>query len=107
VAALVRYAWPGNIRELKNALWRASILAEGQPIGPEHLGLGEPAASSAGGGAADAAAGASPVTLAEAERRAIGAALAATAGNKVRAAELLGIARSTLNEKLRRTGTPV
>jgi DNA-binding NtrC family response regulator len=41
-------------------------------------------------------------TLEEAERRAIAAALQATAGNRVRAAELLGIARSTLLEKLKR-----
>ncbi|HZF68433.1 MAG TPA: sigma-54 dependent transcriptional regulator [Gemmatirosa sp.] len=103
VAALVGYAWPGNIRELKNALWRASILAEGGPIGPEHLGLGDAPAV----GAADTSTPGSPVTLAEAERRAIGAALGATGGNKARAAELLGIARSTLNEKLRRTGAAV
>jgi DNA-binding NtrC family response regulator len=43
-----------------------------------------------------------PTTLAEAERRAIGEALRVTAGNKVHAAKLLGIARSTLLEKLKR-----
>jgi DNA-binding NtrC family response regulator len=90
--ALAAYHWPGNIRELKNALWRAAILAEGSPIGPQHLGL--PAAS-----------GTTPpegvLTMAEAERRAISRALEHTAGNKARAAQLLGIARSTLNEKLR------
>jgi DNA-binding NtrC family response regulator len=34
-AALVGYRWPGNIRELKNALWRAAILADGAEIAPE------------------------------------------------------------------------
>ena len=96
--ALARYDWPGNVRELKNALWRATILAEGAPIGPEHLGLAAPA----GGLGAGAAGEGEVVTLAESERRAIAAALAHTGGNKARAAELLGIARSTLNEKLRR-----
>jgi len=96
-AALVHYPWPGNIRELKNALWRATILADGAEIGPEHLSL------SSGATAMVAAAPASMVTtLAEAERRAIQAALGVTGGNKVRAAELLGIARSTLTEKLKR-----
>jgi len=90
--ALEGYAWPGNIRELKNTLWRAALLAHGAPIEPAHLGL--PAA-------ADAAAP-GPLTLVEAERRAIAEALRATGGNKARAAELLGIARSTLMEKLRR-----
>jgi two-component system response regulator HydG len=97
LATLVDYAWPGNIRELKNALWRATILAEGAPIGPEHLGLGGAAVPAAGSD------GTAPVlTLADAERRAIDVALAAAGGNKSRAAALLGIARSTLNEKLRR-----
>jgi DNA-binding NtrC family response regulator len=97
LGALTRYDWPGNVRELKNTLWRASILAEGAPIGPEHLGLpGDAAARPAPAG------GDEVVTLADAERRAITAALARTGGNKARAAELLGIARSTLNEKLRR-----
>ena len=95
VAALVAYDWPGNIRELKNALWRATILAEGGCIGPEHLGLGRTAIPDAPAAAGEV------VTLDEAERRAIAAALAHTAGNKARAAALLGIARSTLTEKLK------
>ena len=88
---LLGYSWPGNIRELKNTLWRASILAEGEEISPLHLGL----APAIGSDSAD------DFTLAAAERRAIRRALDLTAGNKTQAAERLGIARSTLNEKLK------
>jgi two-component system response regulator HydG len=96
-AALAAYRWPGNIRELKNALWRAAILADGAPIAPEHLGLGATGPAEGDGGDA-------PLTLEAAERAAVERALAATGGNRVRAAQLLGIARSTLGEKLRRYG---
>ncbi|HVE77530.1 MAG TPA: sigma-54 dependent transcriptional regulator [Gemmatimonadaceae bacterium] len=95
--ALAAYHWPGNIRELKNALWRAAILAEGRPIGTEHLGLP--------GSDSPAAVSRDPdgvLTIEEAERRAIVRALEHTRGNKARAAQMLGIARSTLNEKVRR-----
>jgi DNA-binding NtrC family response regulator len=90
--ALGRYSWPGNVRELKNTLWRAALLAEGAPIEPRHLSLPQ----------LSPAAPAGPLTLAESEQRTIAAALRATEGNKVRAAQLLGIARSTLLEKLKR-----
>jgi two-component system, NtrC family, response regulator AtoC len=93
--AIATYAWPGNIRELKHALWRASILAEGQPITAHALNLpvGLPG---------DAVAATSvPMSLANAEQQAISAALEATGGNRAKAARLLGIARSTLHEKLR------
>jgi DNA-binding NtrC family response regulator len=100
VRALAAYAWPGNIRELKNTLWRAAILADGAPVGPEHLGIGAPAANLGVGTPTSSIA----VTLDEAERRAIEAALRETGGNKVRAASLLGIARSTLTEKVRKLG---
>ena len=100
VRALQAYAWPGNIRELKNTLWRATILAEGAPVGPEHLGVGDPAAKFGGRATPTGTA----TTLEEAERRAIGAAMRESGGNKVRAAALLGIARSTLTEKVRKLG---
>jgi DNA-binding NtrC family response regulator len=92
--AIERYRWPGNVRELKNTLWRAALLADGADIEPRHLSLPGPAG-------ADPSV---PVTLADAERAVIAAALEATGGNKVQAAQRLGIARSTLLEKLRRSG---
>ena len=97
LAALQGYRWPGNVRELKNTLWRAALLADGAPIEPAHLGLGAASPSTTDATAPDA-----PATLADAERAAIGRALRATGGNRVRAAQILGIARSTLIEKLRR-----
>jgi two-component system response regulator HydG len=101
--AILGYRWPGNIRELKNSLWRATILSDGAEIGPQHLALpGAPGASPAD---PEPDAG-EPLTMEEAERRAIRAALERTGGNKAQAAVLLGIARSTLTEKLRKLGTP-
>jgi two-component system, NtrC family, response regulator AtoC len=93
--ALLRYHWPGNIRELKNTLWRAAILAEGRPIASEMLGLPQAAAD------ALLRPSAADLSMAAAEARAIDAALAATDGNRAKAATLLGMARSTLHEKLR------
>jgi two-component system response regulator HydG len=89
-----RYDWPGNVRELKNTLWRAALLADGSEIEPRHLSLPEAVGSIA----------TAPVTLEDAERAAITNALAATAGNRVQAAQRLGIARSTLLEKIKRMG---
>jgi DNA-binding NtrC family response regulator len=89
-----RYDWPGNVRELKNTLWRAALLAEGDEIQPRHLalpGVASPAPPER-------------VTLADAERAAIVDALSATGGNRVQAAQRLGIARSTLLEKIKRLG---
>ncbi len=97
--ALLAYHWPGNIRELRNALWRASILAEGAPIMPAHLGLGA-VAGATDHALAPADAGATR-TLAEVEREAITQALRAANGNRTQAAAALGIARSTLQQKLK------
>lgn len=94
-SAIEQYAWPGNVRELKNTLWRAALLAEGAPIEARHLGFPRSSLSTTASG---------PTTLENAQRRAILEALRATSGNKVHAAKLLGIARSTLLEKLKRLG---
>ncbi|MEO7520437.1 MAG: sigma-54 dependent transcriptional regulator, partial [Gemmatimonas sp.] len=104
---LRKYSWPGNIRELKNTLWRASILANGAPIMPEHLGLPDLAASEpardSGFPLPHDSADASPArSLESTERAAIAAALVSTGGNRSKAARQLGIARSTLLEKLKR-----
>lgn len=96
MSALLNYEWPGNIRELRNTLWRASILSDGAAIQPGHLGLTAPVESGTIG------APTALLTLEDAERRAIEAAIRECDGNRTRAAVLLGIARSTLNEKLKR-----
>jgi DNA-binding NtrC family response regulator len=101
--ALRRYRWPGNVRELRNVVERALVLGDGPRLElddlPPELVLAAPA-----GPAALASLPTAPGqirTLAELERDAIGAALAATAGNKARAAALLGIDRTTLYRKLK------
>jgi two-component system response regulator FlrC len=91
-AALVGAHWPGNIRQLRNVLERAAILAEGPVI--DDLDL--PAAS--------ASPSTPPLALEGLEKDAIVRALAATQGNRRRAAQALGIGLRTLYDKLKRYG---
>jgi DNA-binding NtrC family response regulator len=49
VARLVAHDWPGNVRELKAVLYRASIAADGEEIGAQHIELAMPAISDARG----------------------------------------------------------
>ena len=103
--ALPAYGWPGNVRELKNALWRAAVLADGALITSAHLALGPMRSTATPASRASVLRPGNDVsTIADAERRTIIDALHATGGNKARAAQLLGIARSTLLEKVRRLG---
>ena len=94
--ALLDYSWPGNIRELKNTLWRAAILADGNAIEPIHLGIRDTDSQLQGQ---------HQLTLESVERQAIRNALSASGGNRSRAARQLGIARSTLIEKLKKFDT--
>jgi transcriptional regulator with PAS, ATPase and Fis domain len=113
---LAQQPWPGNIRELRNVLEQATLMTDDLLLEPRHLALPALAAGAPRPAPPPAFAAAAmapiaqpsaapplrplPVQLVELERRAIGEALAATGGNKVAAARLLGIARATLYEKL-------
>ena len=95
--AMLRWPWPGNLRELRNVVWRSATLSQGETIRLEDL----PAEMRSGEARTDASPAGRPVTtLAEAERAAIAAALDAAGGNKSRAAALLGISRDTLYRRL-------
>ncbi|MHC4916199.1 MAG: sigma 54-interacting transcriptional regulator [Planctomycetota bacterium] len=93
------YAWPGNVRELANVVERAVVLAAGTEITVAEL-----PGDLAGGAAGGASASSVPLTLAEAEKRAVEAALAHTKWKKGEAAKLLGISWPTLNKKIGKYG---
>jgi len=95
-AALASYAWPGNVRELENVLGHACMMTEGEFVDlrdlPEYM--------------RDGLAGAAPrdpelMPLAELERRYTQYVLERAGGNKLHAAQILGISRATLYRILR------
>ncbi len=90
-AALTRYDWPGNLRQLKNVVMSATLLAQ-----DEYVTCRELPAEIAGGGASSTLSLRDPAGEEEQIRRA----LAAAGGNKSQAAKLLGIDRKTLYNKL-------
>ncbi|ACC75205.1 sigma-54-dependent Fis family transcriptional regulator [Paraburkholderia phymatum] len=105
-ACMLKYEWPGNVRELRNAIEGALLLAEGTTITVEKLPVEVAAAAAT---AVHLAQGemTEPVmatgdSLKTAEAEYIRRALARCGGNLTQAAAQLGIAKSTLYEKLRR-----
>jgi two-component system response regulator HydG len=102
---LLAYPWPGNARELRNALERAVILAGGGLITADQLPGGPRTTST--GPAASAATGELPeqgLRLDDLERTLLDKALARARGNRSQAARLLGLTRSQLYTRLRRYG---
>ncbi len=119
---LVRYTWPGNVRELENFMERLSILCEGKSVAPEDLprkilsDLGEEIVAAGGDDAATPCAGFSwprirdlherkvdlKQFLDDVESRLLAEALELADGVKNQAAEILGIKRTTLIEKLKK-----
>jgi transcriptional regulator with PAS, ATPase and Fis domain len=101
---LTAYQWPGNVRELQNILERGAVEAgEGGTILVEHLApeirAGQPAEEPALEGL-----GSLKEELARFERRVIARALGLARGNRTKAAEMLGIHRTGLYQKLHRHG---
>jgi len=89
---LLAYSWPGNVRQLENALERALIVAGEGEILPDHLGLDSSAARTRG--PADLLV--DGFNLDAFEREVILAALARAGGNKSHAARMLGVSRRRL-----------
>ena len=94
-SAMIKYSWPGNIRELKNAVESAVVMCTGDEIKMEDLpralrAQGEEKTISIPIG----------ITMDEAEKIIIQENLAANKGNKSRTADILGIGRKTLHRKL-------
>ena len=92
--AIRHHRWPGNVRELENCLRRAVVLATGDVIRPEHLGMSTVASDSP----------AHLASLAELEREHVARVMTATRGHKARAAQILGVSRPRLNRLLQQYG---
>ena len=95
--ALLSYPWPGNIRELSNLVERSVILCTGPSIEPADLGLPVVSKTMTSSGVDS-----KMVSLEEIEKDHIQKVIEASGGNLSRAAEVLGITRSTLYSKIRR-----
>jgi two-component system response regulator HydG len=101
IDTLMRYDWPGNIRELENVIERAVLLCRGEYVSPKDLPSpfqGEPI-------------GEQPIisippgmTLEELEKEAILQTLEETGANRTQTAQILGISRKTLQNKLKEYG---
>ena len=116
---LVGYDWPGNVRELENVIQRAMVMASSGIILPEHLPIGPVSAAASvtvdapleevierkliecvRGLREHASANLYDLMIGLVEKPLLRAVLRETAGNQVRAAQILGINRNTLRKKL-------
>lgn len=95
ISLLSSYAWPGNIREIKNVLERALLLARGGPVGPAHF----PGLVSV---QADAGSQQEIKEMDKREKDYLRSVIARSGGDMRKAAEIMGISRATLYRKLKK-----
>ena len=98
-SAIYKYDWPGNIRELRNCIESAVVMASGKEITLEDL---PPTVSKSS--QTESISIPAGITLEDAERMIIEQNLAANKGNKSKTADILGIGRKTLHRKLQEYG---
>lgn len=100
VRVIEQHPWPGNVRELESCIKRATIMADGNQLSAQDIGL-------------DVAADADTGTLdlrkvrEDAERKAVVTALGRCNGSVVRAADLLGVSRPTLYDLMHKLGLKI
>lgn len=108
--AILRYAFPGNVRELQNIIEHGFVLCEGGRIELRHLPrfvTGDSIGGRAGGATVEQAPASGSTALAEAEAHAIRTALASHANHRKRTALELGISPTTLWRKMKRYGITI
>jgi DNA-binding NtrC family response regulator len=122
LSVLQGYAWPGNVRELKNVVERAALIAEHGLIRPEHILLDPPIPGDEGPMSVDfdgptqvnqrivlpavAPSNQAPPSSEQDQRQRVIEALEACGGNQTRAAQMLGVSRRTLINRLERWNLP-
>lgn len=111
LSALSSYRWPGNVRQLRNVVLRLGIGAAGQTLGAEQIQAALPHQMEVQAALPEQervspAPGREASTMEQAERAAIEEALAACGRNQSKAAQRLGVGRTTLYRKMKKYGIP-
>ncbi len=101
--AIAEYGWPGNLRELRNAVERATILSDTEVIDPADLGIPEPSSHGTAPSSSRPAVLGADISIEELEREHI-ARVIARAPSLESAARILGIDATTLQRKRKRYG---
>jgi transcriptional regulator with PAS, ATPase and Fis domain len=100
---LLQHSWPGNVRELRNVMQRAVVLAGSGPIRPQHLSL----ADEFGEESVTVVKGRDDFdSTGDDELDRVAKVLAQCGGNQTRAAEVLGISRRTMVNRMRELALP-